>query len=269
MRGPIPESLRSRPPGPIPESLRSRPPGPIPESLRSRPPVILTAHGSADPRSSATVAQIAHDIRRQRPGLDVRVAFCERSEPNLRDVLAELSGPAIVAPLLLASAYHARTDIPAIVGESDAGRRGDIVQADTLGEDPRLVRVLDQRLAELDLSESQTAVLVVAVGSSHPDANAATETLTGTLAGHWAAVRVAYATAEPSVAHGIAELRRDGARRIVLAPWFIAPGRITDRVADIAAAEGVAMAEPLGAHSLVAETVLDRYDGAVATRLAA
>ena len=258
MRGPIPESLRSRPPGPIPESLRSRPPG-----------LILTAHGSADPRSSATTRRIADEIRRQRPGLDVRVAFCERSEPNLRDVLAGLAGPAVVTPLLLANAYHARTDIPEVVAESDAGRRGDIVQADTLGEDPRLVRVLDQRLADLGVPEHDTAVLVVAVGSSHPEANAATATLAAALAGRWAAVRMAYATAEPSVADGIADLRRTGGRRIVLAPWFIAPGRITDRVAGIAAAEDIAMADPLGAHNLVAETVLDRYDRAAAERLAA
>lgn len=243
--------------------------GLIPESLRSRPPgLILTAHGSADPRSSATTRRIADEIRRQRPDLDVGVAFCERSEPNLRDVLARLTGPAIVTPLLLASAYHARTDIPAIVAESDAGRRGDIVQADTLGEDPRLIRVLDQRLAALGVPAHDTAVLVVAVGSSHPEANAATETLAGSLANRWAAVRVAYATTEPSVADGIAELRRAAAPRIVLAPWFIAPGRITDRVAGIAAAEDIAMADPLGAHSLVAETVLDRFYRAVAARLA-
>jgi YD repeat-containing protein len=70
-------------------------------------------------------------------------------------------------------------------------------------------------------------------------------------------------------ADGIAELRRSGARRIALAPWFIAPGRITDRVADLAAELNVAMAEPLGAHPLVAATVLDRFDHAVARGLAA
>ena len=259
-----------RPPGQIPESLRSGPPGLIPESLRSCPPgLILTAHGSADPRSAATVERIADEVRAQRPGLDVTVAFCERSEPNLRDVLAALHGPAVVTPLLLASAYHARADIPAIVAASAAGRSGDIVQADTLGEDPRLIRVLNERIAELDTPQHGTAVLVVAVGSSHPEANLATESLAGALGGHWTAVRVAYATTQPSVADAITDLREAGARRIVLAPWFIAPGRITDRVADIATAEGISMADPLGAHRLVAETVLDRYHRAAAARLAA
>lgn len=228
--------------------------------------LVLTAHGSADPRSAGVTHAIADEIRLLRPGLDVTVAFCERSEPNLREVLADLDGPAVVTPLLLASAYHARVDIPSIIADSD---RDDVLVADTLGEDPRLVAVLAQRLAELGVTAPGTGVVVVAVGSSHPAANAATATLAGVLPGDWAGVRVAYATTEPSVAEGIAELRRLGAQRVVVVPWFIAPGRITDRVAAVCADAGVAMAEPLGSHRLVAATVLDRFDRAAAARLAA
>lgn len=229
--------------------------------------LVLAAHGSADPRSPEVTFAVAEQIRRLRPGLEVQVAFCERSEPNLRDVLAGLDGPGVVTPLLLASAYHARTDIPAMIAESKA----DVLQADTLGEDPRLVAVLRQRLAEQNLGpRHEVGVLVVAVGSSHPAANARTATLADALACEWAAVRVGYATGpQSSVADGIAELRDLGARRVVVAPWFIAPGRITDRVAATATAENVVMAEPLGAHPLLAATVLDRFDMAVAARLAA
>ena len=196
------------------------------------------------------------------------MAFCERSEPNLRDVLAGLDRPGLVTPLLLASAYHARVDIPAMTEDAKVPVR----QADTLGEDPRLVEVLHQRLTELDLAEDpDTGVLIVAVGSSHAAANARTATLASALAerGGWKRVRVAYATAQPSVADGIAALRTSGARQIAVAPWFIAPGKITDRVAKISADLGVAMAGPLGAHHLVAATVLDRFDHAVSRRLAA
>ena len=232
--------------------------------------LVLTAHGSADPRSAVTTHAVADQIRRQRPGLEVQVAFCEKSVPNLRDVLIELRGPAVVAPLLLASAFHASVDIPAIIADAGA----DVLVADTLGEDPRLVRVLRHRLDELafDQDPADTGVLVVAVGSSHSDANAGTATIAGALAagGEWAGVRVAYATGPaPSVNAGIEELRELGARHVVLAPWFIANGRITDRVAAIASAAGMPMAEPLGAHAWVAETVLDRFDQAVAQRRAA
>lgn len=203
--------------------------------------------------------------------MDVRVAFCEKSEPNLGDVLAGLGSlPAVVTPLLLASAYHARVDIPAIVAEAGV----EVMQADTLGEDPRLVEVLAERLVQrgVESHHTDTGVLVVAVGSSHAAANARTATLAATLAHgrQWVGAGVVYATGpQPSVAEGIASMRQAGASRIVLAPWFIAPGRITDRVAGIAASAGVEMADPLGAHHLVAATVLDRFDRAVAQRLAA
>jgi sirohydrochlorin ferrochelatase len=232
--------------------------------------MVLTAHGSTDPRSAATTHAVADQIRRLRSGLDVRVAFCEKSTPNLRDVLTGLDGPAVMTPLLLASAYHARVDIPAII--ADAGV--DVLQAETLGEDPRLVRVLAHRLSEanVDRSSSDTGVLVVAVGSSHADANAGTATVADALARRtrWAGVRVAYATGPaPSIDDGIEELRQLGARHIALAPWFIAPGLITDRITAIASSAAIAMAEPLGAHRLVAATVLERFDSAVARGLAA
>ena len=58
--------------------------------------LILTAHGSVDPRSVATSHAVADRIRDLRPRLDVRVAFCEKSTPNLREVLAELDKNATV-----------------------------------------------------------------------------------------------------------------------------------------------------------------------------
>lgn len=231
--------------------------------------LVLTAHGSADPRSGAVVHAVAERIRLLRPSLDVRVAFCEQTEPNLRDVLRGLDRPGVVTPLLLASAFHARVDIPAIIAETDS----DVVQADTLGEDPRLIDVLRQRLdpATAGRRAREVGVLVVAVGSSHAAANARTATVAGALGGDgWAGVEMAYATGpQPSVQDGIGRLRELGARHVVLAPWFIAPGRITDRVAAVAASADATMAAPLGSHPMVAATVLDRFDRAAANRIAA
>ncbi len=238
------------------------------------PALVLTAHGSADPRSAATTRAVADQILLLRPDLNVQVAFCEKSTPNLRDVLAGLDGPAIVTPLLLASAYHARVDIPAIIAAAEVERSVPVTQADTLGEDPRLVEVLRQRVTECagDGGNDDMGVLVVAVGSSDADANARTATVARTLDGgrRWAAVEMAFATGPtPSVRDGIERLRDLGARRILVAPWFVAPGRITDRLAATARLSGAQMAGPLGAHPLVAETVLDRFDAARAGRAAA
>jgi sirohydrochlorin ferrochelatase len=237
---------------------------------QSHPALVLTAHGSADARSAAVTHAVAGRIRRLRPWLDVRPAFLERTAPDLRDVLLGVPGDGIVVPFLLADAYHARTDIPALIEESGAT----VGQAAVLGEDPALLSVLRQRLAEVGVSpdDEGLGVLVVAVGSSSEAANARTSTVARALrAGtRWAGAEVAFATGpHPGIADAAAQLAANGAERLVIAPWFLAHGRITDRVATCAAAQGISMAEPLGSHNLVAATVLDRFDQALASPLAA
>jgi sirohydrochlorin ferrochelatase len=235
--------------------------------------LILTAHGSRDPRSAANAHAVAERLRSLRPGLDVRLGFLELNAPNFADVLAGLpdSRRAVVSPFLLASAYHARLDIPKQIAEAGAlGAR----QADVLGEDARLVSVLHERVAELGVSphDEDLGVVVVAIGSSRAPVNARTAQVASMLAAGtgWAGATIAFATRpDPSVEQAVRQLRLRGARRVVLAPWFLAPGLITDRVSTYAAANGIPMAGPLGAHPLVAETLLDRYEQALAENAAA
>ncbi|MFZ1162742.1 MAG: sirohydrochlorin chelatase [Mycobacterium sp.] len=229
--------------------------------------LVLTAHGSADPRSATNARAVANQIRFMRPGLHVRVAFCDLNTPRLDEVLRP---DAVVTPFLLADAYHARIDIPRQIAGCGAAVR----QADVLGEDARLVAVLHERLAELGITtqDPKLGVLVVAIGSTHPTANARTARVADKLIAdtQWACATTAFATGSgPSLAEAANRLRRRGARHIAIAPWFLAHGRLTDRVATFAAAEGIPMAAPLGAHRLVAETVLDRFAAAVAERVAA
>lgn len=232
--------------------------------------LVLTAHGSKDPRSAANARAVAHRVARLRPGLDVRLAFCELNAPSLPDVLAGVPSDAVVTPLLLANAYHARVDIPAQIAQSGV----DVTQADVLGEDPRLISLLRQRVTELGVSrlDDRIGVLVAAIGSSNALANARTRQVAPRLlAGTgWAGATTAFVTRpEPSLAEAAGRLRRQGARRVVIAPWFLAPGLLPDRVRDFADGAGFELAEPLGAHRLVAETVLDRFDQVAAERIAA
>ncbi|MEO3761134.1 sirohydrochlorin chelatase [Mycobacterium sp. B14F4] len=232
--------------------------------------LVLAAHGSADPRSAAVTHAVAGRIRRLRPWLDVRPAFLEQNGPSLRDTLAGLADGGVVVPFLLADAYHARVDIPALIDDSGAA----VAQAEVLGEDPALLTVLRRRLAEAAVSpdDDGLGVLVVAVGSSNESANSRTATVaqalsTGT---RWRGSAVAFATGpHPGVADAAARLRADGAQRLVIAPWFLAHGRITDRIATFAESQGIPMAEPLGSHNLVAATVLERFDAVAAVRAAA
>ena len=171
---------------------------------------------------------------------------------------------------LLADAYHARVDIPAMIAESGIDAR----QADVLGEDDRLIQVLRQRLEQAGVSrlDPGVGVLVTAVGSSQPGCQRTHRKrwpTNSTLTTRWTAA-TAFATGpHPSLAEAADLLRRRGASRLVIAPWFLAHGKIIDRVAAFARAQRIPMASPLGAHRLVAETVLDRFDQALATSAAA
>jgi sirohydrochlorin ferrochelatase len=236
--------------------------------------LFLTAHGSADPRSAANARAVAARLAKMRPGLDVRVAFLEHGPPNLVDALRDLSpnDEAVVTPLLLADAYHARIDIPRQIASCAVPER--VRQAGVLGEDDRLVSVLRRRVTALGVSrlDESLGVLLVAIGASDPAVNARTARVAPKLLAHtgWAGATTAFATGpERSLAEGIGRLRRQGARRVVIAPWFLAPGRLPDRVQRFAQAAGIEMATPLGAHRLVASTVLDRFDQATAEAIAA
>jgi sirohydrochlorin ferrochelatase len=236
----------------------------------AQPALILTAHGSVDPRSAAVTHAIAGRIQRLRPEIDVRVAFLERATPALGTELSA-TGPAVVVPMLLADGYHARTDIPGIIAASGVPN---VLRAPVLGADPALLQVLRQRLTEVGVSDDDrdVGVLVVAVGSTNAAANAGSATVARSLRmrTRWAGAGVAFATGpQPTLADTALRLRACGARRIVIAPWFLAHGKITDRVAEFARAQGISMAESLGSHSLVAATALDRYEAALTDQAAA
>ncbi|MCW0213671.1 MAG: sirohydrochlorin chelatase [Pseudonocardia sp.] len=225
---------------------------------RDSPVLVAVAHGSRDPRSATTIAALVDLVRSRAPGLDVRPAFLDFDRPCLDDVLAGLDRPAIVVPLLLGAAFHARVDIPAVVAQ--ARRPGREVRiSDVLGPDPALLAVAAERLGELGVvpGEPGLGVVLAGTGSSHAAANATV----ASLAARWPSTAAAFATAEPDVGAAIAGLRRRGARRLAVASWFLAPGRLLDRVHG--AAGGAPVGEALGAHPAVADVVLARYRAAL------
>ncbi|GAB3492780.1 sirohydrochlorin chelatase [Amycolatopsis cihanbeyliensis] len=239
------------------------------------PPLVAVAHGSRDARSAATVRALVDLVRTRTPEAEVRVAFLDLSEPRVGEVLAELHTEghreAVIVPLLLGSAYHARVDLPALVEEL-TGRlpRLRVTIADVLGTDPALAELTRDRLRDtgVDLADPALGVVLAAVGSSSAAANEGV----ARLAHRWQAARggpvaPAFASAtKPDVPAAIARLRARGAVRFAVACWFLAPGLLPDRIAGLArqADPGVPIAAPLGAEPRVADLVVRRYDAALA-----
>lgn len=240
-------------------------------------PLIAVAHGSRDPRAAATITELLGVVRGLRPGLDARVAFLELSAPRLADSLATVHAQghrsAVVVPLLLGSAYHAKVDVPGVVARTSARLpRLDVAVSDVLGPDPRLEEVALDRLARAgaDVRDGDLGVLLAGAGSSHAPANAAVSEVA---AGwerrtRWHAT-AGFASAGPDAATAVHALRTAGRERIAVGSWFLAPGLLPDRVTDAVRAlePEAAIAAPLGADERIASLVLDRYDEAAAARL--
>ena len=239
-------------------------------------PLVAVAHGSRDPRSAAAVSSLLDVVRALRPGLEVRGAFLDLSAPRLGDVLAGVRGDghraAVVVPLLLGSAYHARVDVPGAVAEVTRRHpQFDVRIADVLGPDPLLESAALRRLAEAGVRPDDRAVgvLLAGAGSSHAPANAAVAAVARRWAARsrWAGAEVCFAaSAQPDAATAVRRLRARGARRIAVASWFLAPGLLPDRITDqvLSVAPDAVLADPLGPDPEVAGLVLHRYAAALA-----
>ncbi|MCA1185849.1 sirohydrochlorin chelatase [Saccharopolyspora sp. 6T] len=235
------------------------------------PALVAVAHGSRDPRSARTVHALLDVVRAERPDLDVHAAFLDLSAPRVGDVLAAVRADghreAVVVPLLLGSAFHAKVDLPAVLAEAGARLPGlSLRTADVLGPDPLLESAALDRLREVgvDGGDPELGVVLAGVGSAHAPANRlVAQVAERWQARHsWAGAVAAFATAaEPDVPAAIARLRERGARRIAVGFWFLAPGLLTDRVVDAARAHApdALIGAPMAAAGSVAELVLTRY----------
>lgn len=220
--------------------------------------VLLVAHGSRDPRAAATTRALARTVAAVRPGLDVRVAFLELAEPRPADVLAAMPSGTIVVPLLLTRAYHGAVDLPAQVAGFDC------VIAPTLGSvSEPLLEALIQRLPRLAFDALVLAAAGTRVESARETVREVAEALGERLG---LPCRVAYAAgATPNGAEAVAALRSQGAHRVGVASYFLAPGRLYDTVTRSALEAGaVAAAAPLGASWRLAQLLLSRVDGQLA-----
>lgn len=235
------------------------------------PVLMLVAHGSRDPRHAATVHTLVERVRALAPGVRVEAAFLDFDTVTVPGLLERLYAEGVrevvALPLLLTRAFHAKADLPGVL-RGCAARLPllRVRQAGVLGPSPLLVAALERRLGEAGVELGQrgsTGVVLASAGSSDPEANAVIADIarewrrTG-----WCAVRPAFASAcgpgRPRTEDAVAALRAGGARRVVVAPYVLAPGRLPDRIAA-GSTEADVLAPVLGAAPEVARLVLHRY----------
>ena len=227
-------------------------------SVQNPVPILIgCAHGTRDPAGRAVVRGLLDDVRAARPGLDVRAAFVDVQTPEIDEVVAGVldARTAVVVPLLLSAGFHVQVDIARAIRQ----RPGSVVAAPTVGPDKRLVGLLLDRLAEAG-ARAGDAVVLGPAGSSDARATAQADAM---LREAWSgpAVLGFAAAGAPLAPEAIAALRAEGAERVIVASYLLAPGFFQER---LRAAGADAVTEPLAPDARLVELVLDRYDAGVA-----
>ncbi|MEU1677585.1 uroporphyrinogen-III C-methyltransferase [Micromonospora zamorensis] len=244
--------------------------------------LVIVGHGT---RSAAGVDQFAalvERVRRRGDVGDVEGGFIELSRPPLTDAVGALVARghrALVAlPLVLTAAGHGKGDIPAAMAREQERHPGlSYRYGRPLGPHPLLHDALEERIdaalagaVQADtVDRAGTWVALIGRGSTDPDANAEVAKVARLLweGRGYAGVEPGFVSlASPSVPAVLERLRRLGARRIVVAPYFLFAGVLPDRIvaqsAEFAAAHpdlDVRVAEVIGDCDALADLVRERY----------
>ncbi|GAA2070870.1 sirohydrochlorin chelatase [Williamsia deligens] len=247
--------------------------------------VVLVAHGSRDPRFAVTARRLRDSVRvalaasapgpsSPGPSTVVELAYLDFGTPTVAEMLGGLDGEVVVVPLLLGDAFHNRVDLPGII--ADTARPGLRVHHTPVLADPSLTDALVDRLDEVGTRPGD-GVLMAAVGASDPDADARTADRAADLEdrlrrrGHPVPVTVGFATRTASVEAAADDLLVRGCRRLVVAPWFLAAGTLTDRLERTLDSRDPPVvwvtAGPLGAHAAVVDVVVARVRDALDVHL--
>lgn len=216
--------------------------------------VLLIAHGTRDPAGALVTERVAARAGRLF-GVPVHACYADVRGPTPADVLAEVRGPAVAVPAFLAAGYHVRADVPEQLRAT--GRR-DVVLVEAFGPDPALVAAAAERLTEAGARPGDAVVLAVAA-SSDPRAQAdgarAARRL-GRLLGRPVTLAPITLGARPGVAAVVARLRAEGAGRVAVASWLLAPG-LFQRTLERSGADAVGA--PLSDHEAVLHVLESRY----------
>lgn len=245
-------------------------------------PLLVAGHGTRSPEGVAAFGTLVDRVRKRLDGLGVDVAggLIELAPPPVSAAVAELVALGhrrlAVVPLVLVSAGHGKGDIPAAVAREQARHPGlSYAYGRPLGPHPALLALLERRVAAAlgAAPAAGSTVLLVGRGSTDPDGNAEVAKVARLLweGRGYDGVETAFVSlAAPGVPAGLERARRLGAARIVVAPYFLFPGVLPDRIVAQAAAYAAAhpdldvrVADLLGDGDELADLVVERYGEAL------
>lgn len=250
--------------------------------MASSLPLVLIGHGTRSPEGVAEFRRLVERVRVRAGGRLPAVdgGFIELSEPSVTEAVARMALAAypdmVAVPLVLTAAGHGKGDIPASLARERLRHPGLRWRyGRPLGPHPVLLDLLAARIDDVlaGAPRDSAQVLLVGRGSTDPDANAEIAKVARLLweGRGFAGTEFCFISlAEPSVPAALDKIRRLGAARVVVAPYFLFPGVLPDRVAaqsrQFAAQDpgvDVRVAELIGDCDELAGLVFERYEEAI------
>ncbi len=238
--------------------------------------LLVVGHGSRDADGIEEFWTLAGHVREAARELPVGFGFIELAEPlvdaGIDELVARGNTDVVSIPLVLLAAGHLKNDGPAALARARARHPGVAFRMGRdLGIDPAVLAVAEDRAREAlgDFDPAESAVVLVARGSSDPDATSDLYKVARLLADGrgLGLVEPAFAgVAQPSVAGALERCRRLGARHIAVVPFFLFTGVLVPRI-YAQAAEWAAQhpglevvgGPHLGPDRRLARLVLERY----------
>ncbi|MBV9012518.1 MAG: ATP-binding cassette domain-containing protein [Pseudonocardiales bacterium] len=238
--------------------------------------MLVIGHGSRDAEGVAEFWALARAIRATAGELLTGFGFIELASPTVDEAIDELvargATEIVSVPLVLLGAGHLKNDGPAALARARARHpKVHFRLARDLGIEPHVLEVAADRIRDAagDADPEKLGVALIGRGCSDPDACADLWKVSRLLAdgrglGIIEAGFVSIAT--PSVSGTLERLRLLGAATLVVAPFFLFPGVLLNRIYAEAASWAqqhpsleVRRAGPLGPDARLTRLILERY----------
>jgi len=246
--------------------------------------ILIVGHGSRVEAAVSEFHQFTHALG-NRLGQPVDFCFLELVDPDLATGLTTSAekagdgGEVVALPLFLGAGSHQKNDVAyAIQWARTQFPNVTFKYGAPLGSHAKLVELLDVRVQAClqttpnALPAEETAVLVVARGSSDPDSNSEVARLARLLYEKrpYKTVEYAYqAVAHPRVDEGVRRCQQLGAKQVVVVQHILFTGKVDESIRRLSEETGdslgvtVLQAGYLGVHPLLVEVAAQRLAEAI------